>query len=186
MAMASAVVGCADEGDRGVSGLPMTARPSKARGAIKEIVGEYAGIRLGDSRQRVLSRFGKQPKNAPDSSEFDHPYFIPSGVGTIDYGDVSVLFGEADQQRARTVNPGRVSDLAIYGRGARTKRGVGIGDSLGRVKSAYPDVRCIPYTSLEHDSRGPSCSTRLAPRRYIYFGGDPITEIDLAVYPLED
>ncbi len=68
--------------------------------------------------------------------------------------------------------------------GARTRAGVGIGDRLDAVRSAYPHVRCDVRNRNSEYVPYPYCTTKLEDGPYIWFGQDPIRSITLSSTPL--
>ena len=68
--------------------------------------------------------------------------------------------------------------------GAATREGVAVGDPQAAVESLYPDATCGTAGGGEWEEY-PACSLKVAPKRYVWFGGDPITTIAIAVVPLE-
>ena len=66
--------------------------------------------------------------------------------------------------------------------GAETSRGVAIGDPLADAAAAYPEAVCGTAGS-EESGEYDACRVQLSPRRFIWFGGDPITTIELASVP---
>jgi hypothetical protein len=103
------------------------------------------------------------------------------------------LGGSGDEYEATTVtrttglktfpDPGRVDDAAGTYRGVgigstadEMKRVFGpIGDPLDRAAQAYPGLECGEQNEGTENRPYPACTGRVAPERYIWFGGDPIT-----------
>lgn len=64
--------------------------------------------------------------------------------------------------------------------GAATGRSVEIGDPLDRAAQAYPGLECREQNEGTENRPYPACTGRVAPERYIWFGGDPITTIAMS------
>lgn len=139
--------------------------------AIDERAGTFRGAGLGDSLDAVRARLGRGERVLPDDPRsrgvgpdvITGPIYLDATGDELRYGrDLSFLL---DDNR-------RVEAVEVADRRAQTRAGVGPGDSLSRFRAAYPDLRCtegcqgsdvpIPY---------PSCSVRLAERRWLYVGG---------------
>jgi hypothetical protein len=75
----------------------------------------------------------------------------------------------------------RVYAMMLTGPTVRTGRGVGIGDTIDEVRRRYHAVQCADVAGGESPLRGvktyPSCQARIAPRRFVFFGGDPVRSI---------
>jgi hypothetical protein len=107
---------------------------------------------------------------------FTAPNRGPGGPGTeLGYDDVRVFAVR-----------GRVSELEVYGKGARTAGGVAIGDPLSRVKRVYRGVTCFPLRNQAEFLRSARCELKTAPHVFLYFGDDPIKVINLATGPFHD
>jgi len=137
---------------------------------------------MGDSPDRVRRVFG-EPSNGPgfapaDSSpaEIGVPQTIPVPPGTrfppdlLKYDNVAFIVG-----------PSGVYAFIVTEDGAATTRGVAIGDSIEKARTAYP-VRCIEVAGGESLLGGeefyPSCGATLD-RLRVWFGRDPIRSITL-------
>jgi len=77
---------------------------------------------------------------------------------------------------------GRVASMTVYGLGAATGRGVGVGDPLSGVPRAYRGARCRSARGGVNPA-APGCEVTAAPGVYLYFGGNPITLIAMSSYP---
>jgi hypothetical protein len=75
----------------------------------------------------------------------------------------------------------RVSAIVVYGSGAKTNRGVGVGDPLAYARSAY-HAACSPAggSDITHPAK---CDARLGAGTYIEFSGDPIVSVTLSIEP---
>jgi hypothetical protein len=80
--------------------------------------------------------------------------------------------------RAFLLARGRVYAMMITTREARTERGVRIGDPIANVRRTYEKTDCYRAPGGERPGGGvityPVCRVRIAPKRYLSFGGDPI------------
>jgi len=165
--------------------------PASGKGVmINDAHPGYGGVYLGTPMSKVLRRFGKPPPN-------NSPYTAPVGEDPDELG-LPVL---VDPPRRPPVRPPNdIHDLryrhvvfsvsttragtyyfAVSAPGTKTSRGVGIGDSLSKARSAYHGVlQCdIANQGSEYPSY-PYCGARLAPHVYLYFGQDPIRSIAFA------
>ena len=59
-----------------------------------------------------------------------------------------------------------------------------IGDPLSAVKKAYPELHCGEANENTEYQPYPACAGEVAPDRYIWFGGDPVSNITLGDQPL--
>lgn len=146
-----------------------TPSPGAARGLIDAHRGTYRGVRLGMSVGSAAFLLGPVPTNDNEYLPIaDRPPFLPA--------DNPYDWVFADE--ALTFVEGQVASMTIYGRGALTERGVGVGQPLAAVSRAYPSARCLP-------DRGGSapvaagCQVRVTHTRFVYFSGDPIRAIAL-------
>jgi hypothetical protein len=110
----------------------------------------------------------------------DNPYYVPSQAPPLlpadnyhdwVYPDVGVTFVGR-----------RVASLTVYGLGAATGRGVGIGDSLSAVRQAYPGARCQGARGGVNP-QAPGCEVTAGRGVYLYFADSPIKLIALSAYP---
>lgn len=81
---------------------------------------------------------------------------------------------------------GRVNDLSVVAQQAQTRRDVGVGDGLAGARRAYPQLQCGTALEGSEYATYPVCTARLGPRRYIWFGEDPIDTIAMDVGPFDD
>jgi hypothetical protein len=161
-------------------GSPNWAHVTQARGPVDDSAGRYAGIRLDDPVSRIRDQLGAPPPPERRPRPLDeiggYPEFLPADTPTLPtYGDVSF-----------SLKGGRVASILVWGKGARTLRGVGNGDSLATAAKAYPGIRCShSYSNGEYVST-PRCEMKLGARRYLYFGGDPVFAIGLSTADFRD
>ena len=78
--------------------------------------------------------------------------------------------------------PGRVGGFEVTGPGARTNRGVRIGEPLAAARRRYR-LHCETGDLNADPSDFPFCTGQVAARRYIFFDNDPIDSIALAAAP---
>jgi hypothetical protein len=163
----SAVAGC------GHDEPPLVRVPS-----IDEVGGTYRGISMGDPGSKVRRVMGAPdpsdggeecdlcPAGTTIDDQFGVPTFIADPPGTrssrsFRYRDVVFL-------RAS----GRVFGYLVTKRGAATRRGVAVGDSLERVRERYPQLKC----GTGGDEEFPYCAGKVG-RLSISFGLDPVGSI---------
>lgn len=174
--------------------------PGIARGGVEERLGRYDGVRLGQPKLVALRRLGPAPGATPPpaggvrvyADQADQPEILPAdgyppGPPTLDkpkdradaalYPDVLLTFADA-----------RVASITVYGEGARTARGVEVGDSLDMVRERYRDaaggLRCAPPEDGHGYRLSSRCMMRLG-RHFLFFGGDPVKVIALSTIPFE-
>jgi hypothetical protein len=80
--------------------------------------------------------------------------------------------------RAFLLARGRAFAMMITAERARTRQGVEIGDAIAKVRTTYGKADCYRAPGGERPGIGvityPVCRVRIAPKRYLSFGGDPI------------
>jgi len=151
-------------------------------GIVNERVGAYRGVAVGASEDDVRRVFGHAEESGP---------FAPLGTS---FGEVGVaspvpVWPPGSYERPRVF---RYRDVALLvGRqgifafvlsekGARTLRGVRVGDSLARARQTYK-LRCGEQVYGESLLGGsvtfPYCSGTLDRGLRIWFGRDPIRSI---------
>jgi hypothetical protein len=161
-------------------GRPNFAHVTQARAPVDDGAGSYAGVRLDDPFGRIRDQLGGPPPPDQRPQPLDeiggYPEFLPADTpGQPTYGDASF-----------SLKGGRVASILVWGKGARTLRGVGNGDSLATAAEAYPGIRCShSYSNGEYVST-PRCEMKLGARRYLYFGGDPVFAIGLSTADFRD
>jgi hypothetical protein len=151
-----------------------TSTPGQARGTILATAGSYDGARLGMTTAQLESALGIHlaASDNPYYTPAQAPPFLPAdNFGDWVYPDVGVTFVA-----------GEVASMTIYGLGAATARGVGIGDPLARVSQTYGAARCEPaHGGVNPEVAG--CQVVAARGVYLYFSGSPIKLIALSSYP---
>lgn len=165
---------------------------------IDEFSGRFRGVGIGDTPERVQAALGIAPRwRVTDDT---HP--VGDDSSTILGGP---SFGQAPGEKldddgflryrgvSLATNNGRVRSLEITTPRAETKHGLGIGDSIQRVRRIYPQLSCVDGNAGTDGSTlpYPYCTGEIAPDRYIFFTGDydmhgsPIVDIWLASVPMD-
>jgi hypothetical protein len=147
---------------------------------LDEHAGTVRGVRIGQLRSEVARRFRKVPhkwstsslgplgtcRTAPPLGAF----WSPEHVRILRMRDMSLLFGGSPQ---------RLYAINLFGRTARTAGGVSVGDALDDVRRVYAARHAYCGTNMGDDGPlTPACWVRVGPQ-FLYFGGDPILQIDL-------
>ena len=118
---------------------------------------------------------GRDEPVAPRKDDFvdiGGPTVISSGCPTsLRYDHVTFL-----------VCDGRVTGFIVAAAGARTRRGVAIGDPAAKAQLRYSQLRCgaAPFEGGSY----PYCGGRIAKHRWLWFGRDPVRSITVAAVPL--
>lgn len=148
------------------------------REVIDERNGTYRGVALGTStREDIVRRLGE-----PDEEG-------GTLIGPIG-GDGNTAAGYAGcrgrrQQNLRYqevgfwIGGGVVCLWSTIEEGAATTRGVAIGDPLSAAEEAHSRLDCGVRGRFSEYPVVPYCTGKLGPRRFIWFGGDPIETIEM-------
>ena len=154
-------------------------RAARGPAVLDEAAGTYRRVRFGDTRERVVAVLGPpgdEPECGPISplgdefADIGGPPFLPapssdlSDLATLRYEGVSVLIG-----------PRGVYAFLVSEADARTRRGVGIGDTLADARRAYGRVGCETFDNGE-GVEYPYCRTTVGGVR-LWFGEDPIRSV---------
>ena len=153
---------------------------------VDERLGRLRGVSFGDTAAAVEARLGKPTDDAdgffPEGADFTGPPAIPSPSSDrgsrlppdeLHYGDTAYLVSP-------TVG---VFSMATLADGARTRAGIGVGDSLEQVRDRYDRVDCgeaIAGEPLFGDDSPtyPWCRAIVGNVR-VFFGEDPIESVTL-------
>jgi hypothetical protein len=152
-------------------------------GRIDLTRGTYRGIGIGSSAAEVQTRLGRgeSAPNGPasplgdDFSEVGGALSIPlPHGGRVTTRDILRYDGVAFY----------VADDVVYGiivtaDRARTWRGLAIGDSLDEASRAY-GLHCGEVSGGGEYREYPYCAGKLKPRRFVWFGEDPIRSITVS------
>ncbi len=169
--------------------------PDARFATIDEVAGTYGGVGLGDSPADITAVHGPNrpvgeyeaggPKDAVAAgASLDYPNFM-RGIGAYCYADACFIFYDP---RSVLVPPNDerlpastlVDSIEIASPGAKTLRGIQVGDSLEDVQDAYPDLTCGSEDQSEREEID-YCRGKFAVDRWIWFGGDPVNVIILGV-----
>ena len=153
---------------------------------IDELRGTYRGVGIGSEPRSIARVFGEERLSGPNEG------IAPRGDEFVEIGGPA-SFASPCRAASPTLRYEHVSFAFCNGRvyfvlvavdGARTRRGVSIGDSLDEVRRAYPSARCGEAPAGESLFGGqewyPYCAVRTADERWVWFGRDPIKSIALA------
>lgn len=157
----------------------------RARGKIHESTGRYLGAGLGDSVTEARAHLGTPRREELVPASFRDPRYdgagggclsLPCGGPTLGYGD-SFFRSKHD----------RITQVLVYGSGARTQRGVAVNDPLDRVGEAYGRAVCHKEKgggTFDHYYRPPYCELKTGRRVFITFFNDPVSLITLTRQPV--
>ena len=176
-------------------------RPAATFTRIDEVAGAYGPVTIGDGKKKLFDAFGPvRPVGAneelvPSGAAGSHLTAPPSLPLAAHYCYVDACFwlderppGLPEDEDFGEPGRGRVEGFEVTSPGARTLRGVRIGDDLDDVRRAYPELRCdeIPPREPLFPTPGfPYCSGEVADDRWLWIGGSPIDYIAVAAFPLE-
>lgn len=176
---AAALAGCGEEGDREPGGAGLT---------IDERRGTLGPIGLGSSLREVEARFGAGERADAGTTERTplqgslEELGLPWTTDPPPGGGGSTLLRYPDA--VFKVAAARVVLFSIARAGVTTRGGVGIGDPLGRVRERYEGARCGIRNAGSDAPEYPYCVVTVAPRRFVWFGRDPIRSITVAAMGL--
>jgi hypothetical protein len=176
LCVALAIAGSGDAAGRG----------DETRAKVDVVAGTYGGVGIGATPSQIERDFGSPLATsgaaAPvAAARFRGPTFIPaprslggSRAPVFRYFDTAFLTDGED-----------VYVVIVEAQGAETERGVAVGDALADARGSY-DLICAPVVGSSDDDVYRACFGKVAPRRYVWFGGDPIEDISVARVPLTD
>jgi hypothetical protein len=164
---------------------------SQPPGAIDTRAGTYRGVGLGDDVATMEREFGSQVP-AAEGERIE----ARSVEGEQDYGPRVIQLTPPDsaspsQELAYRyehvvflVRKGRIGAVIVNADSARLDGGtVRIGGELETAEQKY-GLRCgTAYEGSEYEEY-PACTGRIAAQRHIWFGGDPIRNVTVAITPL--
>jgi hypothetical protein len=146
--------------------------------------GSVNGVRLGDDRRAIQRVFGEVPpaKTTEPGTPLRYPNGGDQGPWIIAFDDLAETYRYFDVvfEMRRS---GGVGAFVVVAPDATTSRGIAIGDPLEEVSHVYPSSMCGIVNSDTDYEPYPACQLRLAPERYVWFGGDPITSIAVGYVP---
>ena len=158
-------------------------RPRDESPARPLVVDDRAGlfevVRLGDAPADVRTALGRGRSSplepvAPLGEDVDDVRG-PSFIGTPGETHLTMRYPGV----VFLVSDGRVYGFLVTADDAETGRGAGVGDNLAVVRREYPRLDC-GTAALADGSTFPYCAGDIAPRRHVWFGGDPIRSITVA------
>ena len=156
-------------------------------GRIDEVAGTYRGVGIADSAAEVKRVFGEQRPTGDE--EAGTPLRYPEGG---DSGPWAIQFGDDDPfgpsfryyDVAFDFSGVELGAFTVVEPGAVTARGIEIGDELEAAGAAYPELECGTVNEDTEYEPYPACSGKLAPARYVWFGGDPIKSVAISTHEL--
>jgi hypothetical protein len=176
----AAVVGCG--GDEGISPQREVsdASPVAHTATLDERRGTWRAIGIGSTRRDVQRALGRVRNGDPLAPLGRNPLptGVPPGPDTPRGKTPGQVWRATDA--ALVAHRNRAWLLVISAQGVVTRRGVGIGDTLDEVRKAYPHFRCevanknTEYVQIEF------CTGRVAHRRYLWFGHDPVISVTVS------
>jgi hypothetical protein len=147
--------------------------------------GKFRGVGLGDSERQLGDVLGppKRKLRGEAASEAIPPVSVPYGVPDRDQTsristDTDWLYPGVTIRTAFR----RVYAFYVTGRGIGVRGGAGIGDDLEVARKSYPEFDCEPDEFETATIK--KCDGRIAPGRYVWYGGDPIDVIILQDKPI--
>ncbi len=151
--------------------------------AVDGSAGHVGPVQLGGTLAEVLARLGP-PVEDSRGGGFAPAGKLPSDV-EADGGSISIPGPPVSPEILRyrhlavMVVQDRVFAMVTDDAGARTPKGVGVGDPLGTVRASYRKAAtCIPESS-GGEFRSPAHCAVAVPAGHLSFGGDPIKSIEL-------
>jgi hypothetical protein len=151
---------------------------------IDELAGTYRGVGIGSTRNEAERALGRPESGATDplAPIDDDPVEIGIPPAPQDPGTGIAIW--RFEHVAMAAGRGRAWLVSVAVKDAVTREGVGVGSDLDDVRAAYPAAECgtanagTEYTPFDY------CTLRVAPRRYLWFGYDPIRSITMSREPL--
>ncbi|HEX5620343.1 MAG TPA: hypothetical protein VFX51_18120 [Solirubrobacteraceae bacterium] len=150
---------------------------------VDERAGTYRGVGIGSTRAEARRELGRLESGATDplvpiGADGDELGIPPSPQ---DPGRIAIWrFDDAVMAAGR----GEAWLLSVAAEDAFTREGVGVGSSLDDVREAYPDADCATANEGTEYTQFDYCTLRVAPRRYLWFGSDPVRSLTMSREPL--
>ncbi len=156
---------------------------------LNERSGRFRGVGLGSSDARARRKLGVTRMSANEP-------LAPLGRNPAELGfppspkDPRRIRGSYRAWRFTGVAFGafgrRAYLMTVASGAARTTRGITVGDPLRRVQKRYPELKCRKAGGQGSEYvQVSSCTGKVAPRRYVWFGRDPVHSITVSAAPLE-
>jgi len=151
---------------------------------VDELAGSYRGVGFGDPASDAVEvlgppaeRDGSKTPAAPIGSDFStgvpliqrNPPAYVRKPRLLRYEGASFLYFPSVG----------IFSVVVDDAAAVTRRGVHVGDPLDRARDAYPGVSCVRARTSGEAQHPEWCTGQVAPHRYVWFGGDPISVIAL-------
>lgn len=179
-----------------VDDLParQVARPEPI--VLDEVRGRHRSIAIGDRRSEVIARHGMSllPPRSDDtgpigSDEAGTPgnWRPPGPDGRFIRYSRDVAYRQSAYLVESRLKEPRVYGFIVTDPRAQTLNGVGVGDTLAFAVERYPQMRCDVVGPANEAVRPqfPACRARIAPRRFLGFGENPIRSITLMTVPFD-
>jgi hypothetical protein len=166
-------------------------RPPARFAVVDEVRGTYGGVGIGDTPTEMRAVMGPieplgendsfRPTGAQDYSE--GPWSHSAGGGFA-YPDVAFwLPPDSAKPSGAPGSTGLISGFELTSPGAKTLRGLKLGDDLAEAAQAYPQLTCGMSDRGEYGETD-YCMGWIAGERFLYFGGDPITALTVSRAPV--
>jgi hypothetical protein len=170
--------GCGGDSDPGERSGPL----------VDERAGTFRGVSLGDRPNAVALARGRPDqdpgtRNATPTGASDETSRTFGGMQPPSRRATLRIYNYRDATYLATREDG-VYAILITAAGARTSRGVAIGDSLQDIRQRYSGFECGVKNADNEYVDVPYCGGRVGRARHIWFGGDPVASITLAVSPM--
>lgn len=191
---------CVTLGAIGFAGSAVTAcgaagKPPALRAVITVSPPSYRGVRFGDDVKRIRNVFGTgQPYDGESGGADPIGAHTPDFSGSIVEGNPGsrkrpVALRDLGAQRYKVASfglyRGRVYSFLVIDRGAGIDTGLRIGAPLANAHRRFAELTCV--SGLTYEDRTPTtsaCFGQIAPKAWVWFGGDPIASIEISRYRL--
>ena len=172
---------------------------SDATVVINDAHASYRGVSLGDTHAHLIATLGKAPIDTTSNDVPLEPFRANDPTDQLGLPftgpsppprprlplnkprtDIRIVAYRNAVFEVSSTRAG-VYYFAVTTPGARTSRGVGIGDSLARARATYGHIlHCSIAPQSDYYESFDYCGARLSRHLYIYFGQDPIRSIAFA------